>query len=172
MLDKWGTEIPYLLRKRPLFKGFLIPYTAFIKNGIPDFKVIDPYKIEECILDGLCAICGQKLGAGWIAFIGGERSMQSRCFTDPAMHEPCARYSAVTCPYLKNDDARHVEFTEAHAEYAEVIPGSPESLKRPKCMGLMLCKGFTPIRNGNHWMVMADAKPNKIDWDVMPESKD
>lgn len=68
-------------------------------NGVPDFKVIDPEAVIRCIYDRLCGLCGHRI-MGRLHFIGGEASMRSKLFNDPAMHKACALYAYEVCPFL------------------------------------------------------------------------
>lgn len=77
-------EIPKRLKKRPMFRGVPIPFTAFIKpDGMPDFKVTNQQTWKVCVETKRCGLCGEKLLKGENYFIGGERSMASGVFYDP-----------------------------------------------------------------------------------------
>jgi hypothetical protein len=94
-------EIPKRLKKRPMFHGIPIPFSAFIRpDGTPDFKVTNQKTWRVCVVAKRCGLCGEKLVKGEIFFIGGERSMETGCFYDPPMHRECADYAFKVCPFL------------------------------------------------------------------------
>lgn len=97
-------------------RGYPIPHTVLIQDGKPNFRVVDPEKAMHAVQEKLCGICGGKLGK-YMAFVGGPRSIKSRCFTDLAMHSECASYALAVCPFLAmpkfsylnvSDDKHHV----------------------------------------------------------------
>jgi hypothetical protein len=103
-------EIPSHLRHLPVVGGYPVPWVNARINGKWDFATLDPRKVARALTDSLCAICGEKLtlfkGARFAAgcwFIGGPLSMINRAFTDPPMHEECARFCLKTCPHLTGD---------------------------------------------------------------------
>jgi len=83
-------------------RGYPIPYIAIQSTddeGLPDFRTIDEEHWNECAIERLCEVCGQKLGY-WIVFIGGDIAVKNRRFIDPPMHRECAEYARAVCPYL------------------------------------------------------------------------
>lgn len=81
-------------------RGYPIPYFADTSGDRPRFWVIDPDKHRRAVDHMLCGICGYHFGGKPAAFVGGPRSIESRWFTDAAMHEECAIYALKVCPYL------------------------------------------------------------------------
>lgn len=80
-------------------RGYPIPYTVAYIGGKPDFTVVDPDKWKRALKFGLCGVCGKpNYGRKW--FIGGPSCHVNRMFYDHPMHEECARYAIVVCPYL------------------------------------------------------------------------
>jgi hypothetical protein len=71
-------------------------------DGKPDFRVIDPDRVEECVNQKLCAICGHRLSE-FCWFIGGEACKEKHLFLDAPMHEECAKFASRTCPFVRGD---------------------------------------------------------------------
>ncbi len=92
--------IPSFLSHLPVHQGLPVPFTVLYVKGVPDFRVIDHAKRSACVLQKLCAICGNALGEyAW--FIGGPKSIEaSNLFMDPPQHEHCARFAIEICPFL------------------------------------------------------------------------
>lgn len=89
------------LENLPRYKQFIIPYVVFIKDGVPQFKINDDRKTEECIEKKLCSVCGKPLKEDmWL--IGGKLSAfhPNGCYIDIPVHKECGEYSLKTCPYM------------------------------------------------------------------------
>ncbi len=170
-------EIPKRMQHLPLFRGLPIPYANFIgPDGQPDFKVLDHQKHQEILREKLCGICGGPLGRGTIAFIGGEGSIKSSLFTDPAMHVECARYAAKVCPYLNNGSATYSSAPPKHLGQGDFVHKEFEAVnsKRPKRMGIYFTNGYKygQISRGDPMIYIKANPPLSIDWTAMPESPD
>ncbi len=100
MVDMFG---PDRIKRMPRDKrGYPILFTLARKHGEEyDFTTIDPEKVAECVNRKLCGVCGEKLINGDYWFISGPLSSDySFYFTDPAMHEECARFALMICPWM------------------------------------------------------------------------
>lgn len=132
MHDHPKIEIPDFLSHLPVYAGYPIPFTTFVNEGKPDFRVTDMQRWEECVRDKVCGICGKKLGE-FCYFIGGPQTEEYRMFFDPPMHKPCAEFSSKMCPFLNGrkteyrplDETKTPEgFTlETVAQVSDVRPG-------------------------------------------------
>lgn len=115
---------------RPLHKGLLVPFTTQWFDGVPDFKVVDPIRVAQCVTKRLCGLCGLRI-AGGMYFIGGPRSLVSRFFTDPAMHRACAMHAYSLCPFLNGTLSTMRENTRD-----DIITNQLVSTERPERFGL------------------------------------
>ncbi len=83
-------------------RGFPVPYIVLNdKNNTPHFKVNDVRKVEQCITEKRCGICGTPLNDDmWM--IGGPMSAfhPHGVYVDSPMHKDCAKYALQVCPYL------------------------------------------------------------------------
>jgi hypothetical protein len=100
-----GCPAPVPARMQGLAKdrrGLPIPVIVLRDaQGAPHFTMNDQRAADRCAQLGLCAICGQTLGAHK-CFVGGPGSAfhpQGRYFDGP-MHRDCAIFALRTCPYL------------------------------------------------------------------------
>ncbi len=171
MPDPSRDAMPDRLARRPQFRGFPVPYTTLTRaDGTHDFKVTDETTRAECLSRRLCALCGEKLDY-WIAFIGGESLIDLREFYDPAMHEDCARYAAVACPFLANSEASYASPNYAPGEVAHTHYVA--SSERPKRMGLYVTRSYQVVERRisatETVQIVRAGKPKSIDWTAMPE---
>ena len=135
-------NVPRLARKRPVYRGMVVPFSVMWYDGVPDFKVADPRAVERCIIERKCGLCGERIETRDVVFTGGELSIRNRLFTDPAMHEACARYAHFACPFL-NGRITHMapaEAIERHGPGGWVDPNT--SPKRPDRFGLYFAAGY------------------------------
>lgn len=139
-------EIPQRLLKRPMFRGMPVPYTTLVANGVPDFKTNDESKRQRCIREGLCAVCGERLGNS-VAFMGGSKSLEGRLFLDPGMHRECAEYSFAVCPhYTGRTDYKD---TDPSLHYANV------EVTASKDVFIYICRSWQPVLLGVTLAVLA-----------------
>jgi hypothetical protein len=167
--------IPKRLAKRPLWNGYVIPYTVQVDaNGIPQFRMLDEKLRQKCLKWGLCGICGEQLDKNIVCFIGGEACCQYKHFIDPGMHKECAEYAATNCPYLKGTKRLYNENPTRMERDGEVKAVATFGNKeRPKRMAIFYTKHWKAeyyIENG-HKLLHAVVKDFfKTDWKIMPES--
>ncbi len=81
-------------------RGYPIFFTALVSpDGKPNYRAQDSAKCSLALREGLCGMCGQKLGKQF-AFVGGPISIKNRLFADLPMHESCAVYAMQACPFI------------------------------------------------------------------------
>lgn len=142
------------LAERPVFRGKIVPYVAEWKGDIPDFKALHAGRLVECIMGQKCAICGDRLG-NFCAFIGGPACKISRVFSDPGMHEACARLATVSCPFV-GKGKEYSKSTQAKGN-RELVPGAfANTTERPSVMYLFLSPGYYALRIGDSLHVQSE----------------
>ncbi len=170
-VDVASLEIPERLQKFELWKGvYPVHYTVMrATDGTPDFKVIHEERRMECILDGLCALCGERLEK-IKAFIGGEACMNNKIFLDPGMHKDCAYYAAKACPFLNSENREYASNPGKVERDGDVHAIAKFEQRRPKRMAIMLAKSFDPIKLSDGGVYVLVSRVVSIDWDAMPVS--
>lgn len=83
-------------------RGYPIPWNVL--RGVDDaplFTVNDDRRHWLALRQGLCPICGERLGR-WIWFVGGPRSAfdEHGWYLDLPGHQECMTFALATCPYL------------------------------------------------------------------------
>jgi hypothetical protein len=138
-------------------RGYPIPYTVAYVEGKPDFTVVDPKKWARALKFGYCGVCGKpNYGRKW--FIGGPACHVNRLFFDHPMHEECARYAMVVCPYLAIPKMGHrKEIPEGMVEV------SAASSEKPDRFMLARAKSVSSVRYGDD--VLLKASPwEHVEW--------
>ena len=83
-------------------RGFPAPFIVLRdKNNVPQFIMNDDTKVEQCIAEDLCSICGKKMHDDkWM--IGGPMSAfhPQGAYVDVPVHKVCGEYALQVCPYL------------------------------------------------------------------------
>ena len=97
------TEFPPRIARLPRDKrGYPIPWNVL--RGVDDtpiFTVNDDRRHFQAMREGLCPICGERLGR-WKWFVGGPRSAfdPNGWYLDLPGHHECERFALAVCPYL------------------------------------------------------------------------
>lgn len=115
-------------------RGYPVPYFVQWIDAVPDFRVVDPHKMANCVKGDLCWICGKPMTAMRLrAFVGGPSCVINRISAEPPSHNDCAAYAAQACPFLAHpkmvrpDDndllAAGTAVTNPAAEIVERNPG-------------------------------------------------
>jgi len=131
--------IPARLARRPRdHRGFVVPYfVAWLDadshgvdepNGTPDFRVVDPARMRECVRHHRCWLCGDKMGAR-LAFVLGPMCTINNIISEPPSHRECAEYAMRACPFLARPRMRRnakdmpTKYVEAAGLHADRNPG-------------------------------------------------
>ncbi|RVJ57992.1 hypothetical protein CN166_15865 [Sinorhizobium medicae] len=104
-------DMPSRIARLPRDKrGFPIPkfVGALDKNGEPDFRIVSPNHMANCVRQNRCWICGDLMGTRK-AFALGPMCCINRVSSEPPSHYECAVFAAKACPFLSNPDARRRE---------------------------------------------------------------
>jgi hypothetical protein len=156
--------IPEAIRKLPRdARGYPIPFAQFrAPDGTPDFRVIDQQRVQRCIKDRLCGICGEVLNY-WIVFIGGPACKASHLYADPPMHPGCAAFAAIACPFVAGTHTRYSSdrLPEIEGMAFKMDPTMVDAERRPAQMYLFTARRFERRVVGSE--VYFYAKPFKID---------
>ncbi len=162
--------IPDLMKDLPMWKGLPIPYFTLIVDGVPDFTAVEFMRVNQCMMNETCGICGKPITDGKFCFIGGELSVKNRVYIDPASHVACAYYAAKACPYLAGTKRQYAK--EGRAEKAEDIHilMSMKDQPRPKRMAIYIAKSYEMFFENGGYLCKAGLAW-KIDWDAMPVSQ-
>jgi hypothetical protein len=75
-------------------------FVAFI-GGVPDFRVVDPGKLDHALRGSLCWVCGHGFSSGEDrAWLIGPMCSVTLTTAEPPSHLDCAVWSAGNCPFL------------------------------------------------------------------------
>lgn len=104
-----AVEMPGRIAKLRRLGQYPVPFfVADGPDGIPDFRLVRPRAVEECVMEDLCWLCGQKLGS-FKAFVLGPMCGINRTSSEPPSHRDCAVYAAMVCPFMVNPDRKRRE---------------------------------------------------------------
>ena len=118
--------------------------------GAPDFRVIDPARMGDCVRNRRCWLCGSPLGVH-LAFVLGPMCTINRIISEPPSHRDCAEYAMRACPFLARPRMRRNEhdmpagMVEAAGFHADRNPGT---------MALWMTRTYQPV---NAWAGMKGA---------------
>jgi hypothetical protein len=90
----------------------------------PDFRVVCPARWSECVVKGLCCLCGKPLDP-WLYLVSDIPTADNRLFPDPAMHHECALYAIRVCPFLLGTrEHRRERMPDGSERFIERIPAA------------------------------------------------
>lgn len=91
---------PPRLANRPIQGGRFVPWVALeLPDGTYDLRACERPRVELCFVDGMCQVCGQRLGVP-VVFFAGHDQLDDLLVDAPPVHPECAAYSAQACPML------------------------------------------------------------------------
>lgn len=138
MIRKDLPQLPPRMRSLPIdHRGYPVPYFVAWIDGKPDHRVMDAGKLPVAVRDGLCWMCGKKLGGRPHSFAIGPMCSITRTISEPPSHMDCLRFAVRACPWM----------TRPHAKRREA--GLPEDLGPMSGVGLkrnpgVICLWTTP----------------------------
>lgn len=162
--------IPKRLRQRPRQAGLPIPYVNMTGPQGADFRTLDGEARLDCARNNLCGLCGQKL-KGEVVLIGSEEDLAIRRWFDPPMHEECALYAVLACPFLANADRDYSKMQPKYLpEGEEVDQTFAESALAAACLCLVYTPGCHVVshRGTGFWTVN---QITRVDRDIIPRGK-
>jgi hypothetical protein len=171
VLDRHFRDMPERIAALPRnAKGFPIPYFAEEVNGERDFRVVSPVKMAHAVRNGICWVCGGRLGK-FKAFVIGPMCGINRTISDPPSHRDCAIFSARNCPFLSSPLAKRR--TDGLPENGQDAAGL--GLKRnPGAVGVWITLSYRPFRPhaGNDGFLFRIGDPTEVLWFANGEPAD
>lgn len=96
-------EIPDRMKSLPRDRrGYPIPFVVHVdKEGQPYFQLDAASKVNHCMLERRCTMCGQELlGDCWLVGPYTRAYRPPGIFHDGAVHKECGTYALQVCPFL------------------------------------------------------------------------
>lgn len=134
--------VPESIRRLPKDKrGYPVPRFVAWLDGEPDFRMIAPGWLPQCVEKNLCWICGCKLGARkW--FVIGPMCAINRVTSEPPSHRQCSEFAARNCPFLAHPLAKR---NERNMPEHKFIPGVHLD-RNPGVSCVWETRTYTPFR--------------------------
>lgn len=140
-------------------RGYPVPYFVAWLDGKPDFRIVDPEKLVNCVRARLCWVCGQGLGAH-LAFAIGPMCVVTRTTSEPPSHLDCALWSMQGCPFLSRP-----EMVRREDETTNGLTSAGNMLKRnPGVMALWVTKDFKLFPDGKGSVLFKVGEPSSVSW--------
>lgn len=159
--------IPPLMRTlRRDHRGIPITFTSLVlPDGRHDFTRMEMSRWFQCVDQRLCMLCGQKL-VKKMWFIGGPLCMHNRFFFDLGMHEECARFALLVCPYLAVRSYTHAKVRAIKSGDGPFIDAELNSSdkEKPIAFGLACTDGYALAKVQGDTLVRAKRWIKEIEW--------
>ena len=137
--------IPQRLLRRPVERGYPVPWFAAKVDEHYDFRIVDARKFKPAIDYKLCWICGGRLGAH-LAFTIGPMCAINRTISEPPSHRECAEWSIRACPFLTQRETRR---RAANLPEEAREPAGVGILRQPGVVLLWIAKSYRVLRVGD-----------------------
>lgn len=142
---------PRLARLPRDHRGFVVPFfVAWLDeqgrgveppNGTPDFRVVEPRRMSECVNKNRCWLCGDPMGVH-LSFVLGPMCTINRIISEPPSHRQCAEYAMKACPFLSRPRMRR-NTVDMPAKYREAA--GLHSDANPGVMALWVTRSYKPV---------------------------
>jgi hypothetical protein len=99
--------IPQRCADRPVVGGLVVPYISLVADGRTRLGGTRGIRVAECVVRGLCQICGQPLTDRPILFLATQTMIDEGFSSEPALHPECAAYSVKACPMVAGRTATY-----------------------------------------------------------------
>jgi hypothetical protein len=142
-------------------RGYPVPWFVDYLNGEPEFRAMDPKKWRRAVKEGLCWVCGQRLGAH-LAFVLGPMCAITRTTAEPPCHLECAQWSAINCPFLARPKAKRREDEIMH-------PGCPVAggfaiRRNPGVAVVWVTRSYETWRPAKGEILLRVGDPVRVEW--------
>lgn len=141
-------------------RGYPVPFFVAMVDGKPDHRVMDGEKMPRALNEGLCWICGGKLGV-YKAFCIGPMCAVTRTISEPPSHLECATWAAQACPFLTRPRAKR---REANMPADAVWQGTEGIRRNPGAVCVWVTKSFRPFRAPSGALLFNLGEPTSTKW--------
>lgn len=128
-------------------------------DGKPEFRAVQPERIQEAARHKRCWICGGRLGTAF-AFVIGPMCAVNRVSAEPPSHLPCARFAVKACPFLSRPLAKRADVSD--------IPHMPPSgimiERNPGVILIWQTQSFRVERERDGHMLFRVGAPTRLEW--------
>jgi hypothetical protein len=123
--------IPQFLAHRPTHNGLVVPYISLESGGRAYLGRTRSRRIAECLLNGLCQVCGRHLEQRPYLFLMIQKQIDEGFSSEPPLHPVCAKYSIQACPMVSGR-------MPTYAKHAPNLDGMPCDDPGCNCPGLIM----------------------------------
>lgn len=153
--------IPSRLMRRPIERGYPVPWFCEKVGDHWDFRIVDNRKFKPAITQQLCWICGGKLG-GYKAFTIGPMCAINRTISEPPSHRECAEFAIRACPFLNQRESRRNAANLPH-DLGLSEPAGYGIDRQPGVSLLWITKSYRLIRVDNG-ILFKIGDPTAVEW--------
>jgi hypothetical protein len=143
-------------------RGYPIPaFVQWVRDReglVPDFRIARTEFRARAFRQGLCWICGDRLGVHKVYLIG-PMCVVNRVTSEPASHRDCATFAATACPFLIRP--RQKRNPKAMPEDKQISGMMIE--RNPGCVALYETRQAETFQAPGGWLIRL-GKPDRIDW--------
>lgn len=145
----------------PAFVEWMIdgkPVARAYPGAYPDFRYARSHFRAQAFKQGLCWICGDRLGVHKVYAIG-PMCVVNRTTSEPASHRDCATFAVTACPFLVRPRMRRLPMGD---DEPRQIAGMMIE-RNPGCVCLYETRQAERFQAAGGWLIRL-GKADRVDW--------
>jgi hypothetical protein len=135
------------------------PVARAYPGASPDFRYARAHFRAQAFKQGLCWICGDRLGVHRVYAIG-PMCVINRTTSEPASHRECAEFAVKACPFLVKPRMRRLPMTE---DEPRQVAGTMIE-RNPGVTALYETASATKFSDGRGGWLIRLGHPDRVDW--------
>ena len=145
----------------PAFVEWMLDGKPAVRGGgsKPDFRYARPEFRARAFKQGLCWLCGEKLGQHRV-YVIGPMCVINRTTMEPACHRDCAEFAAKACPFLVRPRQKR---NEKGLDEEASAPGTMIT-RNPGCVCLYETKEAKAFDDGAGGWLINLGLAARVDW--------
>lgn len=156
--------LPLSMRNLPKDeRGFPVPWFVDWIEGKPEFRAMDGRKLVRAIREGLCWVCGEKIGKTK-AFVAGPMCGINRTSSEPPSHLACAIWSAKNCPFLSNPQMIRREDDVINNQVNRERAAGCAITRNPGVTMIWVTRSYEIFNDGRNKPLITMGEPDRVLW--------
>jgi hypothetical protein len=159
-VDERGYPVPAFVQWIKMEDGRPIPVQPGV--GVPDFRIVNPDHLLDCVLENLCWVCGEPLGVHR-AYVVGPMCTINRNSAEPPSHVDCAEWSVKGCPFLSKPQMKRRE-DELSKGAIENVAGIMLTHNPGVVAVWQISSKIKPWKDGKGGVLFDIGNPDRVTW--------
>ena len=147
-------------------RGYVVPWFVEWIDGpdgkkVPEFRATSGTKMAIAHRNGLCWVCGKKVGS-YKCFVIGPMCGINRISSEPPSHHECAQWSVRNCPFLSRP-----HMVRREDEDSKQWMGNSSGVmitRNPGVTLLWITRSYRIVSDGKGGALFEVGDPERVEW--------